>query len=285
METLPLYVYLTFGLTVITAACLFYMAAGYSKSFLFLFIAWIGLQTILSVSGFYKIAGATPPRFPLLVVPPVVLVIFLFNTSSGRKFIDSLDMSVLTILHTVRIAVEVVLFWLFVHKAVPGLMTFEGRNFDILSGLSAPFVYYFGFVKKNLNKYILLIWNFVCLALLFNIAFYAILSAPTKFQQFSFQQPNIALGYFPFVLLPAFLVPMVLFCHLAAIRQLILKKTSFSPVLQAAYQFEILIFIPGFSPVSYCRFKYVNVYIFQRFKLDAIPGYARLAYVFSIRLG
>ena len=227
METLPLYIYLTFGLTVTVATWLFYIATGYSKLFLFLIISWIGLQTILSVSGFYNIARSMPPRFPLLIVPPVVLIIFLFNTISGRKFIDGLNISVLTILHTIRIAVEVVLFWLFVHKAVPGLMTFEGRNFDILSGLSAPFVYYLGFVRKKLNKYIILTWNFFCLALVLNVAFYAILSAPTKFQQFAFQQPNIALSYFPFVLLPAFLVPLVIFSNLAAIRQLNLKKSSF----------------------------------------------------------
>lgn len=36
-------------------------------------------------------------------------------------------------------------------------MTFEGRNFDILSGLSAPLVYYFGFGGNRPNKLLLLI--------------------------------------------------------------------------------------------------------------------------------
>jgi len=44
-------------------------------------------------------------------------------------------------------------------------MTFEGSNFDILAGLSAPLVFYLGFVKINLTKNTLLLWNAVCLPL------------------------------------------------------------------------------------------------------------------------
>jgi hypothetical protein len=126
--------------------------------------------------------------------------------------------------HIIRIPVEIVLFWLFLNKTIPQLMTFEGRNFDILSGLTAPFTYYFGFVKQNLSRNMLLIWNFICLGLLINIVANAALSIPTPFQQFGFEQPNIAVLHFPFVWLPGCLVPMVLFAHLVNIRQLLLKK-------------------------------------------------------------
>jgi hypothetical protein len=39
-------------------------------------------------------------------------------------------------------------------------------------------------------------------------------------QKFAFDQPNIALGNFPFLLLPAFVVPIVMLSHIAAIRNL-----------------------------------------------------------------
>jgi len=39
------------------------------------------------------------------------------------------------------------------------------------------------------------------------------------------------------------------------------------------------------NPKSYCRFKYIHVYIFQRFELDAISAHTRLAEFFSICLG
>ena len=44
-----------------------------------------------------------------------------------------------------RVGVEVVLFWLFIKRVVPESMTFEGRNFDIISGITAPFVAYFAY--------------------------------------------------------------------------------------------------------------------------------------------
>jgi hypothetical protein len=62
------------------------------------------------------------------------------------------------------------------------------------------------------------------LGLLINIVVNAALSAPSVVQQFAFEQPNIAILYFPFNLLPAVIVPLVLFSHLAAIRQLLRYK-------------------------------------------------------------
>jgi len=91
---------------------------------------------------------------------------------------------------------------------------------DILAGITAPIVGFFGVSKSKMGKTSLLVWNFVCLGLLLNIVINAILSAPSPFQQFGFDQPNVAILNFPFSWLPAFIVPLVLFAHLAAIRKL-----------------------------------------------------------------
>lgn len=220
MNQLPLYISLVFGITVLLSLFLFYKATNYSRVFLFVSIAWISIQSAISLSGFYLNEETVPPRFPLLVLPPVLLIVSLFNSKRGRAFIDQLDVKVLTLFHIIRIPVEIILFLLFIHKTIPQLMTFEGRNFDIISGITAPLIWYFGFVKKKLSRTVLLIWNFICLGLLLNIVFHAVFSVQTKFQLFAFDQPNTGVLYFPFTLLPGLLVPMVLFAHLAAIRQL-----------------------------------------------------------------
>ena len=103
-------------------------------------------------------------------------------------------------------------------------MTFEGRNFDILAGITAPLVLYYGFVKRKLGNTFMLLWNVICLLLLLNIVVNAILSAPFPFQQFAFDQPNVAVMYYPFVWLPCFIVPVVLFSHLVLIRRLLKKE-------------------------------------------------------------
>jgi hypothetical protein len=105
-------------------------------------------------------------------------------------------------------------------------MTFEGRNFDILSGITAPIIAYWCFKSQKPKYKILLLWNFICLGLLINIVINGLLSAPLPFQQFAFDQPNVALMYFPFVWLPCCVVPIVLISHLASIRKILfeLKK-------------------------------------------------------------
>jgi hypothetical protein len=158
------------------------------------------------------------------VLPTVLATFVLFVTTTGRHFIDSLPLKNLTYLHVVRFPVEVVLFWLFLNKTIPGLMTFEGRNFDIIAGITAPFIAYFGFTKNKLNRQVMLAWNFICLALLVNIVVNAIFSAPSPIQKFAFEQPNIAVLNFPFSWLPTFIVPVVLFGHLTSIRQLLRQK-------------------------------------------------------------
>ena len=102
-------------------------------------------------------------------------------------------------------------------------MTFEGRNFDILSGLTAPLIYWLAFRGGKTNRPLLIVWNFFALGLLINIVTNAALSIPYQTQMLAFEQPNRAVLYFPFVWLPAVIVPIVLFCHLASLWQLFSK--------------------------------------------------------------
>ena len=222
MQNLPLYISIFFSFTTLLTVGLFYKATNRSKTVLLIILGWLILQAIIALADFYTITDSIPPRFVLLVLPPMLFIILLFASVKGRKFIDDLDVKSLTLLHAVRVPVEIVLFWLFVNKTVPELMTFEGRNFDIVSGITAPLIYYFGFVQKRINKNVILAWNFICLILLLNIVVNAVFSAPFPFQKFAFDQPNIAVLYFPFIWLPSCIVPLVLFAHLAAIRQLII---------------------------------------------------------------
>jgi len=225
MHQLPVFISTLFILTTAITVFLFYRASHNSIATLIVLLTWLAQQAIVSATGFYTVTNALPPRFLLLVLPPVLLIILIFILPQGRRYVDSLDIRKLTLLHTVRVLVELVLYWLYIQKTIPGLMTFEGWNFDVFSGLSAPVVFYYGFVKKRIGRKGLLVWNFVSLALLINVVLIAMLSAPLPFQQLAFDQPNVALFYFPFVWLPCVVVPIVLFAHLVTIRQLIRVKS------------------------------------------------------------
>ncbi|MBF9220707.1 hypothetical protein [Hymenobacter ruricola] len=226
MEHVPAALGVAFGIIALLTVVLFVRAARYSRPTLGLLLGWLALQGAVALSGFYAVTTTRPPHALGLVGPPVLLIGLLLATARGRRYLDRLDLAQLTLLHVVRIPVELVLYGLFVHRAVPELMTFAGRNWDILSGLTAPVMYYFLFHRKVLSRGWLLVWNFLGLALLLNIVVNALLSAPSVFQRFGFEQPNVAILHFPFNWLPAVVVPLVLLAHVAAIRQLLVAASS-----------------------------------------------------------
>ena len=223
MTNVPIYINLLFILITCFTVWQFFKAAGKSKRVLFIVLLWMLLQGAVGLTGFYQETQALPPRFVFLVAPTLIFIVILFLTSKGKRFIDSLSLKELTLLHVVRVPVEICLYFLFLAKLIPGIMTFEGYNYDVTSGLSAILIYLLIFVSKKASEKVLLTWNILCLLLLLNIVIIAVLSVQTPFQRLAFDQPNIGLTYFPFVWLPSMVVPLVLLSHLAAIRQLLAK--------------------------------------------------------------
>lgn len=228
IENLPWYISTVFLITSFSAAGIFLFAVRQNisdaipaKVFSFLLAFWLFFQAVIGIGGFYAETNAMPPRLFLFGIFPALLTIILYFVFARKSFIEKLPLKTLTIFHIVRIPVEIVLFWLFQQKLVPQLMTFEGRNFDILSGLTAPIIYFIAFRKGKTNRTLLIIWNLFALGLLINIVVNAVLSIPFPFQQFAFDQPNRGVLYFPYVWLPTVIVPLVLFAHLISLWRLL----------------------------------------------------------------
>ena len=223
IEHLPNWINLLFLATVGFTIFGFYYANGKRKGLLLALIIWSVLQSVLSYTGFYQVNDTIPPRFTLVLLPPTLFILIGLLPKYRRKFLKGRKRALSTFLHTVRIPVEIVLFYLFVYKMVPELMTFEGRNFDILAGISAPFIGLLILARRAGNG-LLISWNVVCLCLVCFILFNGILSADLPIQQFGFEQPNRAVLYFPFVLLPAVIVPIVIYTHLTELILLLKER-------------------------------------------------------------
>lgn len=217
---LPHHITILFLLTVI--GTLFgFQAATRSRTFLLIATGWIVLQSILALGDVYQDTAALPPRLILFgILPALIAIAITLLVRSGKSFIGRIDLKRLTLFHAIRIPVEVVLALLYHQGKVSVFMTFEGTNFDLFSGLTAPLVAYLAFRSSGRNDRLLIGWNILCLLLLLNVVITAAFALPSPFQQLSFDQPNVAVLYFPFNLLPVFIVPTVLFAHLAAFRQL-----------------------------------------------------------------
>lgn len=223
IENLPYWIDALFLLTYGATLGLFYFANGKPTRLLVLIVVWSIVQSVLAFSGFYQITDSMPPRFALVLLPSVLLIIYGLLPQQLEQAVQDRNLEISPFLHTIRIPVEIVLLHLYLNKMIPELMTFEGRNFDILAGITAPIMGLL-YLKNKLPKSVMLGWNVICLFLVCFILTNGLLSAELPFQQFAFEQPNKAINFFPFVLLPAVIVPIVIYTHLVDIVKLRRKE-------------------------------------------------------------
>jgi hypothetical protein len=224
IPNLPLFISITFLAAVAYTYLITMQASNNHKAVRWGSLLWLIAIAVPTLYGFFLDTSTTPPRMPILLAPTLIAMLVAFNTQKGKAFIDSLDTKLLTWLSLVRIPVEICLFWLFLEGHLPEVMTFEGRNWDILAGATAPIVAYLYFNRKTLIKKLFLAWNVIGVLLLVNIIVHAILSVPSPIQQFGLEQPNMAILHFPFVWLASYVAPVVLFSHFVIIRRL--RKVS-----------------------------------------------------------
>jgi hypothetical protein len=217
----PVYLDLAFILITFATLGFFYIASNRSRIFLLIALAILFLQMLLSSKGFYGKTDGFPPRFALMVAPSLILILGTFISTNGRKWMNSFKDKQLILIHAVRIPVELVLLDLFYHYQVPESMTFEGQNFDIFAGLTAPIIYWLWTKYGEKMKLVFLTWNILCMAFLINIIIISIKAAPSTIQSADFEQANLAMQNFPYVWLPALVVPLVLFAHLILIKKTI----------------------------------------------------------------
>ena len=162
--------------------------------------------------------------FPLNIAPmlfiPLAGILWITCSASTKEILKHVPIRVLTSLQGFRVFVEILLWMLFIQNLLPEQMTFEGRNFDILAGVTAPLVAYF----LSENKKLMIVWNLLSLALLINIVTIAILSMPSPFRVFFNEPGNTIVTTFPFIFLPTFLVPLAYALHFLSLRKLLMKE-------------------------------------------------------------
>jgi len=223
IEGPPFYVPIVFVLTTLATVAFLFSAVrstrreGLPQRLIIFFTAfWILLTGVLAAGGFYRYLESIPPRIIAFGALPSILFFLVSALVFRKSLTDRMSLRVLTLLHVVRVPVEIVLYWLFKNGLVPEEMTLSGWNLDILSGLTAPMVYWMAFRRNGVQRALLLGWNIAAFLLLVTIVTISILGSKSPFQQFGFEQPNIAVTYFPFAWLPTIIVPIVFFAHVAS---------------------------------------------------------------------
>lgn len=229
MENIPFYVSATFIAVILTTLFFLYYALNSADKdssnitasiVMTLVIGWGFMVSILSFNDFFEDFESFPPRFIFILIPPFLTIILVLILKKSRDFLIKMPITTLTYVHIVRVPVEIVLWWLALNHVVATDMTFEGMNYDIISGISAPFAAVFLVGLRSQSRIGAIIWNFLALGLVINIVTRAIMATPYFFDPEKFDFPNIAVFYFPYILLPAIVVPMVIFSHLVSLVKL-----------------------------------------------------------------
>ena len=183
---------------------------------------WLALTGLLAWLGWLSTFSTTPPRIaPLMLVAFVATLVFAFGPY-GRRTLATTPLKTLVVIQSFRIVVEVVLLLLHRVDVVPVQMTLDGYNWDILTGLSAPFVAYL-LSQGRIQRSVLLLWNSLGTLLLIGIVVISILSTPIPFRVFLNEPANTFIATVPFVWLPLFLVPVALWSHLLVFRSILGK--------------------------------------------------------------
>ncbi|MES2703667.1 MAG: hypothetical protein V4649_13585 [Bacteroidota bacterium] len=182
---------------------------------------WLVYIAVISFTGIMA-TTALPPRIPLLLVlPPFAFTAWLLTSSSYRPVIDAIPASWLAYLQSFRIAVELLLWSLAMKGLLPVSGTFEGYNYEILIGVTALLVGYFGFTTRRLPAAAIIAWNIAGLITLAIVVFIFISHAYAPFlwndnEQFSMRD----FASFPYTLLAGFLMPIAVFMHVCSLVKL-----------------------------------------------------------------
>lgn len=179
---------------------------------------WLALAAALAASGVLAVWSARPPRVLLLPLSVLATSVVLMRTARLQALIAGTPRAWPIAAQTFRVGVELALYALFVEGRAPVQVTFEGRNLDILVGLSAPLLAYL-VARRKVSPLLPLAWNVLGVAILANTIGTFATSVPGPLHLDWPGAPFTAPASWPVVWLPAFLAPLALFLHGVSLRQ------------------------------------------------------------------
>ncbi|MDP1829303.1 MAG: hypothetical protein Q8L48_38920 [Archangium sp.] len=140
-------------------------------------LAWFGVVFGLAASGVLGAFERMPPKIPLVALGAVGVGLLVSRVAAVKEALRVMPSWWPVALQTFRAPLELALYLLFTSGQLPEQMTFAGRNFDVLVGLSAP-VMAFLIATKRAPAWSQWLWQLGAVALLINVVGIAITSAP-----------------------------------------------------------------------------------------------------------
>lgn len=205
-------------------------------------VGWLAVDVVLGAVGVF---AASPDTYvPIIaagIVVPIVAGIWLFSRGGTvRHLVDSIPLPRLIGVQFYRVAGVIFLIaWL--AGRMPGTFALPAGIGDIAVGLAAPFVA--ARVRSPFNdparaRNAATVWNVVGIADLVVAVSLGFLSSPSFFQVLSHSDPNWLITRMPYVLVPAFAVPLSVLLHVASLQRLRVTETSQRPAAARNFSAE-----------------------------------------------
>ena len=182
---------------------------------------WIAVTGVAAAAG--VLSFAPPPTMAVPLVGGLVIAFVVGLSASGKRLALEIPMWALVGFQGFRVFVELLLHQAYVEGLMPVQMSYSGRNFDIISGVTAIALGAWLATGRQSPRLVML-WNVVSIALLTNIVVVALLSAPTPFRVFMNEPANVWITRAPWVWLPTVMVVAAIVGHILVTRRLLARR-------------------------------------------------------------
>ena len=200
------------------ACLLIAMAFGFFSSSkkvlnLIIIMIWCGGLALIGLSGLLDSKNSIAPW--VVFFTPIVLLSVATIIPGARNYMRGIKDEQLHHLHLWRVPFAFVLLWFYQAQITPLGLTFEGYNYDIIIGLTAPVIGSLAFSQKMLTKEIVLGWNGLGIVFL-------LISTGLIFMELTINQKALLLfNDLPYFAIFGFLLPLSLFSHVLSIYRIL----------------------------------------------------------------
>ena len=199
-------------------------ARRHQRRFLTGAVIWLGVISAAAFSGLLLPRNGAPLPFALLVISILVLGVAIARSAVGDRLARGGSLAALVGFQSFRLPLELAMHRAYTEGLMPAQMSFSGRNFDIVTGLTALLLAVAMMVTR-VPRWIVAAWNVMGLILLANILGVAILSTPA-FAYYGPDRLNVWVMWMPYTLLPAVMVLAAWAGHLVVFRALAQPSSS-----------------------------------------------------------
>jgi hypothetical protein len=185
-------------------------------------LIWLALSAWLAHAGLLLDTQQLPPTIAGLVAIPIAFLVFTVRRPSTAVWRQGVSLPTLIGIQVFRLPLEMLMWRAGKLGIMPIEFSFQGYNFDVITGLGALLlVVLWPYLSPQRAKQMAWVWNLWGIFCLLTIAVLVVLLSPqVHFFGEGRQHINSWVLFFPYVWLPALLVPCAVLGHLLVWREL-----------------------------------------------------------------